>query len=162
MISFALVSCSEQKPGESNKLIEKEASRQPDNSKEKINPAIYQLMMNELMSTLKNWNDILPAYKLKAVQTTIELFKIREKAILRKPAEFYVDGVSQLLKQTPGFSQGLPTAIKILAVMEYDFDNGEDKDVLAKNVLGQEVYANLQNTKKPAEGGIPENNPIVQ
>jgi hypothetical protein len=46
----------------------------------------------------------------------------------------------------------LDRVMMILSVMDYDFDNGKDKDALAKELLGEQIYvANLERLKKMEE-----------
>ncbi len=67
-------------------------------------------------------------------------------AMLRLPPEHYVDLIDAMTSQDPQ-ALDLPFAqiLQVVAVLEYDFDNGQNKDVLAQQILGQEAFiANRQ------------------
>lgn len=74
----------------------------------------------------------------------IDQFKNQGVAIKKTPG-FYAQMIDQMSQQDPNmlFSP-FPNVIQILAIMEYDFDNGHDKDALAKKVLGDFYFDNLK------------------
>lgn len=100
-----------------------------------------QEMMDQLIRSLENWNGLNPSEKEKAIEVTIGLFKERENTAILKEPPFYAKKLDEALAATPTMgSLDLPTMLKILAVMEYDYYNGQNKDELARQVLGEKMY----------------------
>ena len=98
-------------------------------------------MMNQLSQSLAIWSGLSAEDKARAVQAVIDLYKARENIAILKPAEFYVKRVdNDLVGDSPLKTMGLLTVIKLISVMEYDFYNGENKDELAKKVLGEKMF----------------------
>jgi hypothetical protein len=112
-----------------------------DNSKY-INPVVYELVMNELMRSSEKWNGLDQTIKVRAVEGFLLLLKTQEKANIQKPADYYVGRLDEMLQQNPRAAQNIPTLLKMMAVMDYDFDNGQDKEQLAKDYLGKLYEAN--------------------
>ncbi len=60
---------------------------------------------------------------------------------IQKPAVYYVDFIDEMAHSSPEMLE-MPFAriLQVVAVMEYDFDNGQNKDFLAQKILGPQVY----------------------
>ena len=59
-------------------------------------------------------------------------------ANINKDPLYYVQMIDQMVAQNPDMLQKpFGELLQIAAITEYDFDNGMDKDLLAKHVLGQ-------------------------
>lgn len=60
---------------------------------------------------------------------------------IQKPARYYADFIDEMYKNSPEMLD-MPFAriLQVVAVMEYDFDNGQNKDVMAQKILGPQVY----------------------
>jgi hypothetical protein len=134
---FSTVSCSNSDQ-DSDKF---EPSSQTANSNA-INPVVYELVMNELMRSPEKWNGLDQPTKVRATEGFLILLKTQEKANIQKSADHYVGRLDEMLQQNPKATQNIPTLLKILAIMDYDFDNGQDKDQLAKDYLGKLYEAN--------------------
>jgi hypothetical protein len=81
------------------------------------------------------------------VQRQIDQYK-EQGVILKKSASYYVDRIDAILEQNPEMKQyPLRNILRVLAVMDYDFNNGENKDLMAMEVLGADLY--LKNKKRP-------------
>ncbi len=81
------------------------------------------------------------------VQREIDQFKA-EGVIIKKSAAYYTDRIDRLLTQNAEMKQyPLKNILRILAVMDYDFNNGQNRDLMAMEVLGAELY--LENKKRP-------------
>lgn len=79
--------------------------------------------------------------KIAAVKEIIKLFRERENSAILNPADYYVPKLDALVQiNPPMLGLTLPTLVKIVTVMEYDFFNGQNKDELAKQVLGPQLY----------------------
>ena len=136
-----LSGCSQKTTEQVKPAIEMPAVPVSSESAAAINPVVYELLMTELMRSSEKWPLLDQNLKSKAVEGYINfLFKVKEKATIKKPAEYYVVKIDEMLQQNPKTPQNIPSLIKIQAVMDYDFDNGGDKDQLAKEILGPKLY----------------------
>ncbi len=71
----------------------------------------------------------------------------RKGVIINKPPVHYVSLLNGMSAQNPGIlSNPFDKILEIAAIIEYDFNNGQDKDSLAKKVLGEKGY--LSNKKR--------------
>ena len=92
-------------------------------------------------TTSENWPLILdPQAKVLTVDRWIHQYQ--EKGItISKPPLFYsqiIDGISQ---QNPSLlNQPFDKLLQFMAIVEYDFDNGTDRDQLAKKFLGEQAW----------------------
>jgi len=67
--------------------------------------------------------------------------------MIRKPASNYVDIIDALVQNNPDIVyNSFKDIMKIVAIIEYDFDNGQDQDILARKILGEQAYQ--QNKKR--------------
>ena len=66
----------------------------------------------------------------------------REQAItIGKPPMHYVTLIEGIAREDRDFlQQPFDRVLKLVAIMEYDFDTGENKDTLARQVLGEQNY----------------------
>ena len=65
----------------------------------------------------------------------------KEGVKINQPAAHYVELIDQMLQQNPQMlERPFGELLQILAIIDYDFDNGMDKDSLAKQVLGEAGY----------------------
>jgi hypothetical protein len=83
--------------------------------------------------------------KVMTVSEYIGRFK-QEGVKINETPEHYVQMLDQMSEQNRQMLQRpFGELIQILAIIDYDFDNGMDKDVLAKKILGEAGYqANQQ------------------
>jgi hypothetical protein len=88
-----------------------------------------------------SWDQIVDReVKLLTVAEYIDRFR-RRNITIRKPAGHYTGLIDALAAQQPGFlSAPFMNVLSYAAIMEYDFDNGTDKDTLARSVLGKEQF----------------------
>ena len=101
----------------------------------------FPQMMERLTSNLEIWKDLNPDQKKEAVQASIALYKSRENTAILNTPEFYAKKIDETITGNSSvMNMSLLNVIKILAVMEYDFYNGQSKEELAKQVLGEKTY----------------------
>lgn len=102
----------------------------------------FPVMMGQLSQNLIIWDRLGQSEKEEAVNAVMTLYKTRDNTAMFNDAKFYVNKINETLQVNPGV-RGLDimTVVRILAVMEYDFYNGQNKDELAKEVLGERAYA---------------------
>lgn len=107
----------------------------------KKDPSEYNAMMGELAQSMASWPSLNPEDQRLAVAAVIQLLGQQRGKISRPPA-YYADRINQTLqtsKEILGMS--LDRVVVIFAVMDYDFENGQDKDLLAQEILGPSMYA---------------------
>lgn len=74
------------------------------------------------------------------VETYIDWYK-DQGIMIEKPVIDYMLLLDNMALQNPGlFDQPFQNVLMFVAVMEYDFDNGMDKDQLARKILGPQIY----------------------
>ncbi len=87
------------------------------------------------------WSLLIDNY---AKYMTVEEYKNRfrrDNVKINKPPAYYARMIDELSHQNPTMlEQPFSNLMQILSIMEYDFDNGIDKDALAQKVLGPEMY----------------------
>jgi len=73
--------------------------------------------------------------KVMTVQRMIDRFKA-DNIYIRKSPDHYVQIIDSMAFQSPGMlDQPFEQIMKIVAVIEYDFENGQDKDALARQIF---------------------------
>ncbi|MDP8265742.1 MAG: hypothetical protein P9M07_02215 [Candidatus Aceula meridiana] len=101
--------------------------------------------MTEILESLKYTSRIWPLIadmepKIFIVVQHMKLFQ--ENGItVTKPAPFYVSTVDSMIQQNPAIiNQPFINILQTAAIIEYDFDNGQDKDKLARELLDHDAY----------------------
>ena len=112
---------------------------------------------NELVRNLHNfkanllgWDKLERQKKFDILEYVINYIKKEQHVRITKSPTFYLDLIDAELAANPDM-QNLPIerVVTILAVMEYDFDNGRDKpEDIALKVLGPKVFAINAQRKK--------------
>ncbi len=101
----------------------------------------FEQMMNQLSVNSMLWGQLNQEDKKKALDAVIGLYKVRDNIAILNSADFYSRRVDETIAGDPGVANlDLPQIVKILAVMEYDFYNGQNKEELAKKTLGDKMY----------------------
>jgi len=78
--------------------------------------------------------------KMLTVSEYIDRFH-KEGVKINEPPSHYVQMVDQIFQANPGMLQRpFGEVIQIAAIVDYDFDNGMNKDDLAKKVLGEQGF----------------------
>ncbi|MBI3306659.1 MAG: hypothetical protein HYZ84_02475 [Candidatus Omnitrophica bacterium] len=112
----------------------------PAVNREPPSPQI-QTIVAALNNDTQGWLGLRNADKVASVEAMIILFRERENVAITKSPEEYVGKIDAMLSGNESMkTMTLPTLIKIAAVMEYDFYNGQDKEALAQQVLGDQLY----------------------
>lgn len=84
--------------------------------------------------------------KVATVSEYVDRFSKQGVKIQGPPID-YVHMIDDLAMQNPVLlNRPFKDVLQLVAIMQYDFDNGIDKDVLAQKMLGQELY--LSNKKR--------------
>jgi hypothetical protein len=79
-------------------------------------------------------------YKVLAVSQHIERYR-QEGTVIRKPPEYYAQFITAMGEGNPALlSRPFSELLRLAAIMEYDFETGQNKDALARSVLGDDIY----------------------
>lgn len=101
--------------------------------------------VSEFISALKvsstQWKSISnPRTKHLVVSHFISRYR-KDGIVIEKPASHYVAMIDSMADQRPDFlSNPFDELLETMAIVEYDFNNGQDKDMMARKVLGEEGY----------------------
>jgi hypothetical protein len=98
-------------------------------------------IINGMRTSSKGWLQIFDPKKREMVVYYF-ISEDREKGIkINKPARYYTGMIDGMAAQTPDMLN-LPfeQVLQIVAILEYDFDNGQDKDAMARRILGEAEY----------------------
>ncbi|MBM3252793.1 MAG: hypothetical protein FJZ16_00880 [Candidatus Omnitrophica bacterium] len=128
------------------KDLKKYENKEYKTGKEYIN-ALYE----GKCSSVWVWMHLDEQDKVKLINGLKQTFKEKGNAIIQKPTEFYVKEIDILIaRDEESKNHRLGIIFKTIAVMEYDFDEGIDKEETAKNWLGDfyEVFKSSQVEKE--------------
>lgn len=101
----------------------------------------FDALWEELAVSSEIWMRIVDRQiKALIVETYIDWY--REQGIeIKKSQVDYMLLIDTMALQNPGlFERPFQDVLMFVAVMEYDFDNGTNKDQLAQKVLGPQIY----------------------
>jgi len=80
------------------------------------------------------------AAKEAVVEYYINAYQARG-VMIRKPAGQYAAMIDAMTQASPGIlDEPFDHVLQIAAIVEYDFDNGTDKDAMARDLLGEEEF----------------------
>lgn len=117
-------------------------------------PEQYNAMMSQLSENLKTWGTLHPDDQRLAVAAVMQLLGQQGRGKITQPPAYYADRINQtLMANKEVLDMPLDRVLVIMAVMDYDFDNGQDKDKLAQEVLGPSMYA--ANKARRQQQGLP-------
>ncbi len=100
-----------------------------------------------LAKSSEAWNLIIDQEaKVMIVEHFIEGFA-RHGITIQKPALFYAQQIDAMSQSHPEMlSQPFPDILQTVAIIEYDLNNGADKDAMAMKVLGEAAF--MQNKRR--------------
>lgn len=109
-------------------------------------------MMNQLGQNMGVWSSMSKDEKKAAVDAIISLNKTRENVAILNGADFYINKIDDTLKNNPPVvALNVMTLVRILAIMDYDYYNGQNKDELARQTLGEKAYKENQQRRQAEE-----------
>ena len=114
-------------------------------------------IVEALQSSSQAWDLIIGRQNKEIVaQAFIDRYK-QQGVIIQKPAGYYANFIDEMAKNSPEMlAMPFDRVLQVVAVMEYDFDNGQNKDALAQKILGQAFYEkNKQRLMKANTQGQP-------
>ena len=114
--------------------------QQEDNSQVKATTTLSSLMTTFNLSS-RAWPLIIDE-EIKDMVVAQHIRKYYDKGIvIRKPAAFYREKIDTMSEGSPGMLvQSIDQVLKIVAIIEYDFDNGQNKESLALKILGPQMF----------------------
>ncbi len=102
-------------------------------------------MMSQLSQDMSLWNQMSADEKKQAINAVVAVYKNRENVAILNSADFYMTKINETLTNNPSVaSMDIMTMLRILAVMEYDYYNGQNKEELARKILGEKAFAENQ------------------
>ncbi len=105
-------------------------------------------MMNVLSQNLILWPSLSAENKKQAVEAAKLFYRDTQNTAILRSADFYTKQIDEGLSSNPAMRNAdIMTVLRMMAVAEYDFYNGQNKDALAKEVLGEQVYQSLQKSR---------------
>ncbi len=105
----------------------------------------FPQMMAALTQNLTLWPALSLDDKKQAVDAAILIFRDRQNSAILRPSDFYVEQIDLAIKANGELqATDIMSMVKMMSVMQYDFYNGQDKDALAKEVLGEQMYQNIR------------------
>ena len=104
--------------------------------------ATLSYVWEELEYSSEIWGRMLDREpKVVTVDRYIKAFN-RHGVKIRLAASHYVDMIDAMATQNPGIlKQPFRGIMQLVAIIEYDFDNGMNKDLMAKKILGEHVFS---------------------
>jgi len=101
----------------------------------------FAIQFAALMRSMKGWKNLSEGDKQEAVARVMQVYQNQENAAILNSPAYYAPRVDDMLKTNKASSQwSLPIMVRFLSVMEYDFYNRPDRDKLAREVLGPQLY----------------------
>lgn len=87
------------------------------------------------------WRQVVkPADKNKIVIHYVNAYRNQGISITREPSR-YSALIDDMVQSNPSLlSNPFPDVLRVVAIMEYDYNNGQDRDMLARQVLGEKGY----------------------
>ena len=85
--------------------------------------------------------------KALTVARQIDLYKQENNITIAKDPMHYAQMIDEISSQNPELlKKPFKDVLRFVAILEYDFDNGQDKNTMAINLLGEKMY--LENRKR--------------
>jgi len=111
----------------------------------------YVVSMKDVLKSLeassKAWTLMIDRDpKIFVIMQYMDYFK-ENRVKIKKSADYYVDLIDAMAAQDPAMLKNpFKNVFQLVAILEYDFDNGQDKDKMVINLLGRDGF--LQNKKR--------------
>ena len=127
-------------------IIQRQMQQQATQQVQKVEPVVEEVVdlksiWKELEVSSEVWTLMIDNEpKLITVENYIALYAKRGVAI-RMGSQFYVDLVDEMAVRNPEMLKSpFADVLRFIAIVEYDYDNGSNPDVLARELLSEEAY----------------------
>ncbi|NLE64538.1 MAG: hypothetical protein GX606_01325 [Elusimicrobia bacterium] len=126
--------------------MEEERGSEEEQGSRRVTVVNIEDLWAALDQASRPWRKIIDReVKVLTVSEYIDRF-VGNKVLIRKTPGHYVDMIDGILEQSPPLREApFLNVLGYAAVMEYDFDNGQNKDELARQMLGE---ANFEANKR--------------
>ena len=131
-----------------------ERAHQEDNAREhELEAQVKDVVdINDLIASFETSSQAWPLIidqEAKSVVISAYIDQYRKQGIgINKSSDYYAELIDAMTQQSADMlNQPLKQVLKILAILEYDFNNGQNKDDLALKILGNQ-QAVMQNKKR--------------
>ena len=117
------------------------------NSQITVTEVGYDKLWEVLKKTSLAWPQIIDTeIKEKIVAEYIQIYK-QQGVKITNSSSYYTKRIDEVYRENPElFTYSFDIILQNVAIMDYDFDNRQDKDKLAKQLLGEKGY--LANKKR--------------
>ena len=108
--------------------------------------------LNQLIDSLETsslaWSLIIDQEaKMAVVLTYIDKFQ-KQGVLIKKSPQYYANMIDSMSQNNPSMlEQPFDRIFQVISIMEYDFENGQNKDAMALKILGSQ-QAVLENKKR--------------
>jgi len=175
-IAQAIITAQHQPAGSENEPFGNSADTGPAKKQPAPSaPAIQQASSPTGSSDVKEVVDLSEVWKKLDVKSTVWTLLIDDQAKaltvseyinrfhsqgvkISEPPDHYVQMIDQIVAQNPDMLQRpFGELVQIVAIVDYDFDNGMNKDDLARKILGEQGFEENKKrfTQQPASGANP-------
>ncbi len=119
-------------------------------AREAVVKAHNRSKMALLEENMHTWQSLSWREKETAVQDVITYLELTKNSVIKYSPPHYVKQLDEILPVDPVMrDQSIVNVVTYLAIVEYDFFNGQDKDKLALELLGEQKFvANKQRIMK--------------
>ena len=126
---------------------QKRQQQQLQPSQEPAEEVSMQELLKSFETSSQAWNLIMdPEVKVYVVAKYIQLYYQKNVLIKKSPVE-YAQLIEGMAHDSPAMlNNPFERVLMMMAIIEYDFDNGQDKDHMAMQILGKEGF--LANKKR--------------
>jgi len=111
---------------------------------------VSEIAYPETKFTMRQWMQLDPTTKLAVIDVAIKNFA-NKKVLIRLPASHYVEELDGLAANTIANGNGdsldgqsVAVSFKTIAVMDCDWDNGQNPLEFAKQLMGPKIFARFQ------------------
>lgn len=114
----------------------------PSSTREVVEEVVdLDVIWDEMEYSSHIWSRMLDAQpKEMTLERYIEAYR-KQGIFIRKPVRHYVRMIDDMQYNNPMMlDHAFVDVLRVVATIEYDFDNGQDKDQMALAVLGQQAY----------------------
>jgi len=101
----------------------------------------FAYLINSLKSSSRQWLEIRDQSAKEKI-ITYHINKFRESGIvIKKDPRMYAAMIDNMFANNSKIAANpINRVLQIVAIIEYDFDNGRDKDMMARKVMGEKAY----------------------
>jgi hypothetical protein len=119
----------------------KSSSKQQSDPKSYGQSADLAQIWSELQVSSEIWPMVTSLDIKKAIIGEYIKFYYQRGIKIKKSSESYLTLINEVVAGNPTLLENpFADVIRFVAVLEYDFDNGTDRDEMAKKVLGEKLY----------------------